>query len=74
MDSIEGADSQIQSALGTEGPVVIEAFLDPEQNFSPKLSARRLPDGTMVSPSLEDMSPFLSQEEMKAIKEEAMNL
>ena len=74
VDSIEGADSQIQSALGTEGPVVIEAFLDPEQNFSPKLSARRLPDGTMVSPSLEDMSPFLSQEEMKAIKEEAMNL
>lgn len=74
VDSIEGADSQIQSALGTEGPVVIEAFLDPEQKFSPKLSARRLPDGTMVSPSLEDMSPFLSQEEMKAIKEEAMNL
>ena len=74
VDSIEGADSQIQNALETEGPVVIEAFLDPEQNFSPKLSARRLPDGTMVSPSLEDMSPFLSQEEMKAIKEEAMNL
>ena len=74
VDSIEGADSQIQSALETEGPVVIETFLDPEQNFSPKLSARRLPDGTMVSPSLEDMSPFLSQEEMKAIKEEAMNL
>lgn len=74
VDSIEGADSQIQNALETEGPVVIEAFLDPEQNFSPKLSARRLPDGTMVSPSLEDMSPFLSQDEMKAIKEEAMNL
>lgn len=74
VDSIEGADSQIQNALETEGPVVIEAFLDPEQNFSPKLSARRLPDGTMVSPSLEDMSPFLRQEEMKAIKEEAMNL
>lgn len=74
VDSIEGADSQIQNALETEGPVVIEAFLDPEQKFSPKLSARRLPDGTMVSPSLEDMSPFLSQEEMKAIKEEAMNL
>lgn len=74
VDSIDGADSQIEKALETEGPVVIEAFLDPEQNFSPKLSARRLPDGTMVSPSLEDMSPFLSQDEMKAIKEEAMNL
>lgn len=74
VDSIDGADAQIAKALNTDGPVVIEAMLDPAQNFSPKLSARRLPDGTMVSPSLEDMSPFLSQDEMDALKDEALSL
>ena len=27
---------------------------------------KRLPDGTMVSPPLEDLTPFLSEEEMNA--------
>ena len=35
-----------------------------DHNFAPKLSSRRLPDGTLVSPSLEDMFPFLPREEM----------
>ena len=34
-------------------------------DFSPKLSAKKLADGTMVSPSLEDMSPFLSKDELE---------
>lgn len=74
VDKIETAEEIISKALETEGPVVIEAILDPDQNFSPKLSARRLPDGTMVSPSLEDMSPFLPEEEVAALKKEAMSL
>ena len=37
-----------------------------EQFWAPKLGARQLPDGSMVSPSLEDMSPFLSAEELAA--------
>ena len=36
------------------------------QNFEPKSAAKRLPDGTMVSPPLEDLSPFLPEEEMDA--------
>jgi len=34
-----------------------------DYGFAPKLSARRLEDGTMVSPSLEDMFPFLDRDE-----------
>ena len=60
--------------MNIDGPVIIEAVLNPEQFFSPKLSSRKLPDGTMISPSLEDMFPFLPEEEMKAVKDEAMSL
>ena len=46
-------------------PEVVVVNIPEELGFSPKLSARRLPDGTMVSPSLEDMFPFLPREEME---------
>jgi acetolactate synthase-1/2/3 large subunit len=64
----------IQEALKGDGPALIEVVLDPTQSFAPKLSSKRLPDGTMVSPSLEDMSPFLSGNEMRAIKAEVAQI
>lgn len=54
----------IETALSKEGPVICEVFVSREQNFEPKSSAKRLPDGTLISPPLEDLSPFLSDEEM----------
>ena len=58
-------DSQIQNVLKTPGPVLCEVMLTPGYTFAPKLSAKKLPDGSMVSPSLEDLSPFLPESEMK---------
>ena len=49
-----------------EGPVICEMFVDTDQNFEPKSSGKRLPDGTIVSPPLEDLVPFLPDEEMDA--------
>lgn len=46
------------------GAALLEVMLDITQTFSPKLASRKLPDGTMVSPALDDMAPFLSREEM----------
>ena len=43
---------------------IFEIVIDPNQGFSPKLSSRKLNDGTMVSPSLHDMSPFLDEDEL----------
>ena len=54
----------IQNTMRHEGPVLCEIMLTTEQPFAPKLSARRLPDGRIVSPALEDMFPFLSDLEM----------
>ena len=57
----------VERTLAAEGPAICEAFVTRDQNFEPKSAAKRLPDGTMVSPPLEDLSPFLSEEEMDAM-------
>lgn len=49
------------------GAAVLEVMLDINQTFSPKLASRKLPDGTMVSPSLEDMAPFLPRDEFESL-------
>ena len=54
----------ILQALKGDGPAVCEIVLDKVQQFAPKLQSRRLPDGEMVSPELEDMAPFLPREEV----------
>lgn len=59
-----GVEEAVETALSRKGPVICEVFVSRDQNFEPKSAAKRLPDGSMVSPPLEDMSPFLSDEEM----------
>jgi acetolactate synthase-1/2/3 large subunit len=61
---LDALDDAIDGALAAEGPQLCEIVLDPEQPFSPRVASRRLEDGTMVSSPLEDMSPFLSREEL----------
>ena len=56
--------TDIEHCLSQKGPFLLEVILDPEQIFSPKLSSRRLEDGSIVSATLEDMSPFLSEVEL----------
>ena len=55
----------VQKALACEGPVFCEIFTDTEQVWEPKSSTKRLEDGTLVSPPLEDLAPFLPREELK---------
>jgi acetolactate synthase-1/2/3 large subunit len=55
----------IEQIMAIDGPAVCEVMLDEHQVFAPKLSSKQLPDGRIVSPPLEDLSPFLSREEFK---------
>lgn len=57
----------VQDTLNTSGPVFCEIFTDTEQVWEPKSSTKRLEDGTLVSPPLEDLAPFLPREELKEI-------
>jgi acetolactate synthase-1/2/3 large subunit len=57
-------DSAIRATLAHDGPAICEVVLDAAQPFSPRVSSKRLPDGTMVTAPLEDMFPFLSESEL----------
>ena len=63
IDNINDIDNQIKTILDIDGGVLCEVMLTPSYTFAPKLSAKTLPDGTMISPSLEDMFPFLDRDE-----------
>lgn len=55
----------VDKMLASEGTAFCEIFVSPEQNFEPKSATKRLEDGTLVSPPLEDLAPFLPEEELK---------
>lgn len=64
----EDAARTVDEALMCNGPCICEVLVDPEQHFVPKSSSKVLPDGRIVSPSLDDMSPFLEREEFCKIR------
>lgn len=55
----------LKQFLNTEGYAMCEVFVDIQQVFEPKPSAKKLEDGTLISPPLEDMAPFLQKEELR---------
>lgn len=59
----------VDEVLALEGPVFTEIFTDTKQVWEPKSSTKRLEDGTLVSPPLEDLAPFLPREELESIME-----
>ena len=56
----------LEQFLALEGPALAEVMLDGEQSFEPKVAARQLEGGRIVSSELDDMSPFLDGEELRA--------
>lgn len=70
IQTLEESDTEITRALEYDGPVLIEVIVSLKQDFEPKLSSKMLPDGTMVSPNLDDMYPFLPEEEYLAVRKE----
>lgn len=61
----QDVDISIEKMLNSEKPMICEVMVNPYYIFTPKLSSRKLEDGTMISPSLEDMYPFLDREEFQ---------
>jgi acetolactate synthase-1/2/3 large subunit len=54
----------IDDVLAAEGPQLCDVILDAGQGFEPRMSSRKLPDGSIVTPPLEDMFPFLDRKEL----------
>ena len=54
----------IAETLGAPGAALCEIMVDKAQNFAPKVSSRRLEDGSMVTAPMEDLAPFLPRDEL----------
>lgn len=65
--SNEEMKAAVDASLGLSGAVLCEIFVDTQQIFEPKSATKRLSDGTLVSPPLEDLAPFLPREELEKI-------
>ena len=50
----------VKAELAKPGPSLFDVQFDVAQEFEPRLRSRILPDGTIQTPNLEDMYPFLS--------------
>lgn len=68
LDSETNCAEIIEQALNYNGSCLCEVFVDPNQNFAPKSSSKVLPDGRIVSPSIDDMFPFLEREEFERVR------
>ena len=57
--------SVIDDVLKFRGPVLCEVFVSLDQPFEPGSAVKKHPDGSLSSPPLEDLKPFLSEEELE---------
>lgn len=68
-------EEKIRKVLDSEGPIICEIMMDPNQALIPKITSEVKPDGRLISKPLEDMYPFLPRDEfyknmiIKPIKE-----
>jgi len=61
----EQLGERIEQTLAIKGPVICEIIVSMDQKFEPKSATKRLENGVLVSPPLEDLAPFLPREEVE---------
>lgn len=61
----EDLSAQLSKALSTQGPLLCEVVVLPEEPRIPRVASRQLSDGKMVSSPLEDLFPFLDRAELE---------
>ncbi len=54
----------IGAVLAVDGPCLCQVVVDPRQGFEPRVRSRQRPDGTIESPALDDLYPFLDRDEL----------
>jgi len=57
-------NTMIKQVLAANGPVMCEVMMKPDQPIGPRLVSFLQPSGSLVSPPLEDLYPFLPREQL----------
>mgnify|MGYP001558337744 CR=1 FL=1 len=53
----------IEDLVSSRGPNLCEVMMPPDQPLIPRVSSKKMPDGSITSSPIEDMFPFLGREE-----------
>jgi acetolactate synthase-1/2/3 large subunit len=62
-------ENGIESVLNEDGPILCEIMMVENQLLIPRVQSSKDKNGKIISNSLENMFPYLSEEEMKKIME-----
>jgi len=62
----DSLDSTMNNFLNNSKAAVLEVFMDPEQDFIPKVKGVLKEDLTILAPPIEEMSPLLSLDEVRS--------
>ncbi|MBR3627855.1 MAG: thiamine pyrophosphate-binding protein, partial [Elusimicrobia bacterium] len=65
IETQEKLSDNIRKILDFKGPYICEVMIDPKQIIQPRVSSKKLEDGSMMSMPIENMYPFLPEEELK---------
>ena len=63
IDSVHVMEQQVKEALSDDEPVIIEMVTDFDMEYLPVIKSKMNADGSMQTPSLEVLYPFLSEDE-----------
>lgn len=63
ISSNEEVDEKLKEVFSHEGYVLCEVMQDTEQNIEPKVKSKQRADGKLYSTPLDDLFPFLPEEE-----------
>jgi acetolactate synthase-1/2/3 large subunit len=72
LDSWNNFDEIIKDFINNPNAACLEVFMDPEQDFIPKVKGVMRNDSTILSPPIEEMSPLLTLEQIE--KEMIVNI
>ena len=66
LKSWDNFDQVMSYFINESGPACLEVFMDPEQDFIPKVKGVLKEDNSIFPPPIEEMSPLLSLEDVKS--------
>lgn len=67
IDNMRKFETTLKPALRSEHAVLIEVKMSPLQKYLPRLATNKLPDGTLISPPLEDLDPKIPLDDLREL-------
>ncbi|QJD82894.1 thiamine pyrophosphate-binding protein [Cohnella herbarum] len=66
ISNLEELDFKLEELFAYEGSLICEVITPPDQLLIPRISSKKMEDGTMISMPYDDMYPFLPREEYRS--------